>query len=232
MSCAHIIGEPDWKPHNVNVDSNVNAVVITEQKQTNQDINSNVSAATVSTDVASEVKASNNNQNTSPPSKNIPPNEKEQIETLCKDFQTLDPSTYEWTYYSDGSQHGKRCLFDCQFIGNKTTTDEVKLEHKLGTRFKTGDPRGGIPCVAPGDKNYSVPEFSSDFHAEGSTLPAVNFSRTGEAVADTFIPLQQLWSSPIATYTEKERERELNEEIEEVKELDRWSPAKPLTAGF
>lgn len=37
------------------------------------------------------------------------------------------------------------------------------------------DPRGGLPVAAPGDKFYSIPEYSVDFHNEGSTIPAVNF---------------------------------------------------------
>lgn len=37
------------------------------------------------------------------------------------------------------------------------------------------DSRGGLPYLSPGDKNYSVPEYSRRFHQEGSTLPAINF---------------------------------------------------------
>ena len=222
MSCCHNIGEPDWKPHYVNVDANPNTVVITEQS-----IHKNITTPSDQNDATHYGELPVNSHKEAPGKDDL-----ESIANLCKDFQSMDSSQFEWTYYNDGSKHGKRCHFDGQFLGNKISTDEIKLEYMMGTRFKPADPRGGMPCLAPGDKNYSVPEFSSCFHAKGSTLPAVNFSRAAECVADTFIPLQQLWNSPIATYSEKEKERLLNQEIEEVKALDDWSPAKPIAAGF
>ena len=35
--------------------------------------------------------------------------------------------------------------------------------------------RNGIPVVSLGDKSYQVPEYSLDFHKQGSTRPVINF---------------------------------------------------------
>jgi len=226
MSFCHSIGELTWRPHNVNVDANLNSVLISDPPLTALD-NTGVSSVPKKDSELAAIQIMPVDSETHMKQDAI-----KAVETLTNDFEVLDTSESEWTYYSDGSKYGKRCLFDGQFMGNKTTSDEIQLELMIGTRFKPPDPRGGLPSIAPGDKSYSVPEFSSEFHAEGSTLPAVNFSRTTECVAETFIPLQQLWSSPSASYTEKEKDRMLHQEIDEVKALDKWSPAKPMAAGF
>ena len=35
--------------------------------------------------------------------------------------------------------------------------------------------RNGLPEASRGDKSYQSPEYSSDFHKHGSTLPIPNF---------------------------------------------------------
>ena len=37
------------------------------------------------------------------------------------------------------------------------------------------DKRNEIPVASLGDKSYQVPEYSLDFHKQGSTRPVVNF---------------------------------------------------------
>ena len=37
------------------------------------------------------------------------------------------------------------------------------------------DTRGGLPMLSDGDKSYAIPEYSYNFHHEGSTLPVINF---------------------------------------------------------
>ena len=173
MSYCSTIGEPQWKPHNINIDTNPNTIIVTEKSGARGNVilpgvAKNDAEVTGDTLI---IQSQTNSDDAS-----------ETLVKLIQDFEALESSVSEWTYYSDGSKYGKRCVFDGRFVGNQTTSDEVKLEHVIGTRFKSLDPRGGLPCVAPGDKNYSVPEFSSNFHAEGSTLPSVNFSRTRENV--------------------------------------------------
>ena len=91
---------------------------------------------------------------------------------------------------------------------------------------------GGIPCAYPGDKSYAVPEYSKDFHKEGSTRPAINFSRTNEVVADTFIPLSPLTAEKRDSFRKKEKLKREQEEVDSVKQLDDWKPAPPLTIGL
>ena len=41
--------------------------------------------------------------------------------------------------------------------------------------FLVFDKRNGLPAASLGDKSYQVPEYSLDFHKQGSTRPVINF---------------------------------------------------------
>lgn len=106
---------------------------------------------------------------------------------------------------------------------------EISLRMSVGAKKSVFEQRNGIPAASLGDKSYQVPEYSSDFHKQGSTRPVVNFGGSLKYVPDTFVPLQDLPSRPRTTFEERQKRKAKKEEIEEVKNLDHWRPADLLS---
>lgn len=106
---------------------------------------------------------------------------------------------------------------------------EISLRMSVGAKKAVFEQRNGIPGASPGDKSYQVPEYSPDFHTQGSTRPIVRFGGLLKYVPDTFVPLQDLPSRPRTTFEERQKRKAKREEIEEVKNLDNWQPADLLT---
>ncbi|XP_025038139.1 spermatogenesis-associated serine-rich protein 1 isoform X2 [Pelodiscus sinensis] len=147
-----------------------------------------------------------------------------------------DPDS-EWTFYPRFGLHtyhiGKRCFFDGIFLRNKTCASERMLEMCLGRKRHEIDQRNGIALVTPGDNSYSCPEQSRNFHKFGSTRPVVNFGcATYKRKADTFIPLRHLSETPCIPFNMKEKQEELETEMNNVKSLERWTPAPTLIQAF
>ncbi|XP_065057590.1 spermatogenesis-associated serine-rich protein 1-like [Rhopilema esculentum] len=138
----------------------------------------------------------------------------------------------EWTFYPEGYNYGKRCTIEGQHIGNSQTTREVTLTDVIGRTRKGMNQRAGLPMMTDGDKSYAVPEYSYNFHKVGSTLPAINFSRSSKLVSDTFIPLQPLQAKPRRPYMDKHKARIIEEEKMEVAKLSKWKPAPSLTPSL
>jgi len=67
--------------------------------------------------------------------------------------------------------------------------------------------RNGIPIASLGDKSYQAPEYSLDFHKQGSTRPVINFGGSLKCVPDTFVPLQDLPLKPRLTFEEKQKKK-------------------------
>jgi len=106
---------------------------------------------------------------------------------------------------------------------------EISLRMSVGAKKQVYDKRNGIPAASLGDKSYQVPEYSLDFHRQGSTRPVISFGGTLRYVPDTFVPLQDLPLKPRVSFEEKEKKKLKRQEIDEVKNLDNWHPADPLS---
>ncbi|XP_068745670.1 uncharacterized protein [Montipora capricornis] len=52
---------------------------------------------------------------------------------------------------------------------------EMSLRMSVGAKKKVFDKRNGIPAASLGDKSYQVPEYSMEFHKQGSTRPVISF---------------------------------------------------------
>eukprot|EP00111_Clytia_hemisphaerica_P015670 TCONS_00046258-protein len=205
------IGEKDWKAHGHNVATNSNTVA-TKSRPPGPDWTSSLRC----------IKQDNV----------IYPNDEPVLRQGMRPFlHKNEQSLEEWAYYRDGSRSGKRCIINGKRQGNVQSINEISVESTIGNRSKVPDPRGGVDSLTAGDKSYAVPEFSKGFHKEGSTLPAVNFSRSNKIVTDTFIPLQPLPQHKSISYKEKEVVRKKNHEVLEVEGLDKWDPAPALTPG-
>ncbi|KAL9969686.1 hypothetical protein ACROYT_G021930 [Oculina patagonica] len=109
---------------------------------------------------------------------------------------------------------------------------EISLRMSVGAKKQVYDKRNDIPVASLGDKSYQVPEYSLDFHKQGSTRPIINFGGSLKCVPDTFVPLQDLPFKPRITFEEKQKKKLKREEIEEVKNLDHWRPADPLSPAL
>jgi len=213
------IGERDWKPHNCNIETD-SSTHFTSERAPGPDWSSSIRC------LPTDCYQPNNYSN-----------QTNCIKTAKRNFPwKREESMKEYQFYPDGSEFGKKCVIQGEVLANIQTVNEIKLEKVIGTKTKVSDSRGGLPYSAPGDKSYSIPEFSSKFHKDGSTLPTVYFSNKHDVEVDTFIPLQtlprqasQTYKEKI-TYKEKEEGRKLFEERDNVEKLDDWLPSPPLTA--
>ena len=79
-----------------------------------------------------------------------------------------------WTQLSWQTCASSSCLFvfvEC--LGKSKENQLIRLLHIYG--ILGIDKRNGIAFAALGDKPYQAPEYSTGFHALGSTLPLANF---------------------------------------------------------
>lgn len=138
----------------------------------------------------------------------------------------------EWILYPErkGYDATLRSSWEGQHKATATSHDELTHQMRFGRGRNVAviDKRNGIAQASPGDKNYQAVEYSRHFHKEGSTLPVVHFGGSKRATPDTFVPLQELPPIPRANYEKKERERRMEEERNDVRDLDVWRPATPL----
>lgn len=142
-------------------------------------------------------------------------------------------SSSEYTFYpphgiSSAYGKGKVTRFNSVHLASRRTYNEISDITQFGKKGYVYDSRDGFPAASPGDKPYRIPEYSPHFHRVGSTRPVVNFGGFKAEVADTFIPLQPLPSTPVKAFSVVEAERKKREEITEVASLDKWRPASPL----
>lgn len=148
-------------------------------------------------------------------------------------------STSEWTAYPEGFHNGRKCKFERvapenptpQHRASLTSTQEVTHFMLFGNKRKFSniwERRGDIPFAALGDKSYQVPEYSPQFHKVGSTRPVVCFGGPIKTRPDTFVPLQPSMIHQRENYNSREMRRKFNEEVDQVKYLDKWTPAPVL----
>lgn len=145
--------------------------------------------------------------------------------TTSKAEYKFYPSNGTATSYSDG----KVTVFDGVHKASQRTTTELSDLIRFGHRGNVFDSRDGYLMAAPGDKPYKTPEYSPSFHKFGSTRPVVDFGGIKLEKADTFIPLHPLPDVPVKPFSQLEAERKKQAEINEVKNLQNWRPASPLS---
>ncbi|CAF0746982.1 unnamed protein product [Adineta ricciae] len=154
--------------------------------------------------------------------------------------QNWQRTSNEWIYFPDESadhRPSKRNLFadmhlrSIEDLGN----DDVHMT-QMGHKRRVYDSRNGIPKRSDGDKSYRRVEYEPNFHKLGSTLPPINFGYNGnpDELEKTFIPMKRDTIHVIdeEEFEEKQRQREYDESIDEVRQLDKWKPAECLKSAF
>ncbi|XP_036406147.1 spermatogenesis-associated serine-rich protein 1 [Megalops cyprinoides] len=143
-------------------------------------------------------------------------------------------SQSEWTFYPNFGQPstyhvGKRCKIDgTHHYRSLQSSSERTLEFMLGRKKQVKSycsmAAGTTPCISP--------EYSADFYKYGSSLPTVGFGSSATLKGDTFIPLQGLTVPPGMTYPQKKQLNEREADIVEVRKLDDWRPAMPISVSL
>nr|XP_022288527.1 uncharacterized protein LOC111100734 isoform X3 [Crassostrea virginica] len=123
---------------------------------------------------------------------------------------------------------------DGQKVDTRKGFDEVfstKYYYKMPETII--DKRNGIPYASEGDKSYQAVEYSPSFHKGGSSLPSPQFGLFQNAnypkvSTDTSVPLLPLPKIRRDTFREMEKRRQMSDEIDSVRGLEAWEPAKPI----
>jgi hypothetical protein len=154
--------------------------------------------------------------------------------------QNWQRTNNEWLYFSDegmNKRSSKRNFFgDLHFRSLEDLGDENVQMIQIGHKKKVFDARNGLGQRSDGDKNYRRVELSPDFHKLGSTLPAVNFGRVKQRHGPTksYVPMKNE-VIPIVDENDfemKELQREQNELVNEVVQLEQWKPAETIKTAF
>ncbi|XP_023687399.1 spermatogenesis-associated serine-rich protein 1 isoform X2 [Paramormyrops kingsleyae] len=133
----------------------------------------------------------------------------------------------EWTFYPNlghaAAFHvGKRCLFDgTQHRRSMRSSSHTSLESVLGQKKRVRSSRHPDEAAKP----YLNPEYTTDFHKYGTTLPAIGFGSSATLKADTFVALSPPLAPACMCYGEKEKIKQREAHILEVKQLSEWNPA-------
>lgn len=209
------IGEPEWRPHPRNALSVPNRLDNSVRGGNGLDWFSSIRCAPheENTHIASQERQKEAVCHLDTTSDRAPQslfNETEQ-----KSTRHLQPPIEYDTYDDFQKNYMKRPL-------------EMSLRMSVGAKKKVFDKRNGIPAASLGDKSYQVPEYSMEFHKQGSTRPVISFGGLVQYIPDTFVPLQDLPPHPRVPFEEKEKVKVKRQEIEDVKDLDNWQPADPL----
>ncbi|XP_022288535.1 spermatogenesis-associated serine-rich protein 1-like isoform X3 [Crassostrea virginica] len=146
------------------------------------------------------------------------------------------PNTYmrtrnEWLLDPGLTKVGLRCNFDGVHRATNTSSDEIthRMLFGRGRNETIIDKRNGIPYASEGDKSYQAVEYSPSFHKGGSSLPSPQFGANYPKVStDTSVPLLPLPKIRRDTFREMEKRRQMSDEIDSVRGLEAWEPAKPI----
>lgn len=154
--------------------------------------------------------------------------------------QNWQRTTNEWLYFNDehiNAISSKRNFFSGIHIRSLEDLGDGDIHmEQIGRKARVYNMRNGIEKRSEGDKNYRRVELSSDFHKFGSTLPAVNFGRLKKRYGHekTYVPMKND-IIPIVDendFEKKELQREHNELVNEVIQLEQWKPAESITSAF
>ncbi|BFZ09896.1 hypothetical protein BsWGS_12935 [Bradybaena similaris] len=146
-------------------------------------------------------------------------------------------SQTEWVLAPSLTKLGLRCFFDGVHMASLTSDNKVNdMMYDHGRHEGNIDKRNSLPEASPGDKSYQVPEYSSSFYKTSSEDMMPRFRMSSSPYisrpykkADTFIPLVPLPHIKRKTFRQKMEKRQKQEEVDEVRILDIWQPAKPIS---
>ncbi|XP_005097973.1 spermatogenesis-associated serine-rich protein 1 [Aplysia californica] len=150
---------------------------------------------------------------------------------------TYKRSNNEWLLDPGLTKVGLRCMFEGVHKATATSVDEINhsMMFGKGRNEEEIDKRNSLTEASPGDKSYQVPEYSPSFHKPGSGNSVQKFSMGNSPYApvvrgkpDTFVPLVPLPQVKRESYPKKTEGQQRQEDIEAVKKLDTWLPAKPI----
>ncbi|GFN84673.1 spermatogenesis-associated serine-rich protein 1 [Plakobranchus ocellatus] len=123
---------------------------------------------------------------------------------------TYKRSDNEWILDPGLTKVGLRCMFDG--VHKATAISENELTHSMmfgkGRNEEAIDKRNELNEASPGDKSYQVPEYSPSFHQTQREASAPKFRETHRQVQEV---------------------KHKQEEIDDVRRLDSWQPAKPIS---
>ncbi|XP_070190338.1 uncharacterized protein [Littorina saxatilis] len=144
---------------------------------------------------------------------------------------TYKRSDKEWLLDPGLTKVGLRCTFNGEH--KATSTSESELTHSMllgkGRPENMIDKRNEMTEASPGDKSYQAAEYSPSFHKLGCTRPLTRYGPARSMhTPDTFIPLMPLFEKSREPYVQKEKGRQVQKEIDEVRRLEAWKPATPL----
>ncbi|KAK7107953.1 uncharacterized protein [Littorina saxatilis] len=148
-----------------------------------------------------------------------------------KGIWTYKRSDKEWLLDPGLTKVGLRCTFNGEH--KATSTSESELTHSMllgkGRPENMIDKRNEMTEASPGDKSYQAAEYSPSFHKLGCTRPLTRYGPARSMhTPDTFIPLMPLFEKSREPYVQKEKGRQVQKEIDEVRRLEAWKPATPL----
>jgi len=207
--------EDEWRPHNINID-----IEYTE----------------TGPDWSSRLKYIADPENPNYPAAEIWPNNWRSMRPYPFTYKR---TTNEWLLDPGLTKVGLRCNFDG--VHKATAMSDNEITHSM--RFGKGrnenviDKRNELTEASPGDKSYQVPEYCPSFHKPGSASSNKTFSKGNSPYAantdlrrapDTFVPLVPLPQVKRETYQKQAEGRHKQEDIDSVKKLDTWQPAKPI----
>ncbi|KAK7476363.1 hypothetical protein BaRGS_00032363 [Batillaria attramentaria] len=139
---------------------------------------------------------------------------------------TYKQSDREWLLDPDLTKVGLRCVFDG--VHKSTATSEDEITHTMRYEWMM-EKRNGLPEASPGDKSYQVPEYSPSFHKKGCTRPLTRYGPARSfRTPDTFIPLVPVTTDCSETFRVKSAKMQLQNDVDEVRQLEKWKPATPL----
>ncbi|CAF1165648.1 unnamed protein product [Rotaria magnacalcarata] len=154
--------------------------------------------------------------------------------------QNWQRTNNEWIYFNDESvdhRPSKRNFFANVYLRSlEDLGDENVHMESMGHKRKVADPRNGLQKRSEGDKSYRGVELSPNFYKFGCTLPAVDFGRLKKrhGPKSRFVPMknEKIPVTDENEFEEKERKRENNQIIEEVIQLENWTPVESMTRAF
>ncbi|CAF3115855.1 unnamed protein product [Rotaria socialis] len=154
--------------------------------------------------------------------------------------QNWQRTNNEWIYFNDESadhRPAKRNFFANVYLRSlEDLGDENVHMETMGHKRKVIDPRNGLQKRSEGDKSYRGVELSPNFYKFGCTLPAVNFGRLKKrhGPKSRFVPMtnEKIPVTDENEFEEKERRRENNQIVEEVIQLENWTPVESMTRAF
>ncbi|KAK0044594.1 spermatogenesis-associated serine-rich protein 1 [Biomphalaria pfeifferi] len=205
--------EPEWKPHNQNI---------------------NIVYSDVGPDWSSRLKYIPHPENPEYPAAEIWPDNWKGMRPYPFTYKRSED---EWLFDPGHKKPSLRCVFEG--VHKATAVSENSFSHEMlygkGRNEEIIDKRNSIPEASPGDKSYQVPEYSPNFHKTENYLPKFStgtspYSPTLKRKADTFVPLMTFRPVKKETFRQRTEVLQKKMEMEEVKKLDSWQPAKPIAS--